>query len=58
MLPRWDFQNQVNTIGGLVVVLVAGYFVFDATRSRETPGCGTRYPIANADGIASVLTAP
>ena len=46
MLPRWDFQNQVNTIGGLVVVLVAGYFIFDATRSREAPGCGTRYPIA------------
>jgi hypothetical protein len=41
-----SFQNQVNAVGGLAILIVGGYFVSELTRSRETPTCSTRYPAA------------
>lgn len=46
MLPKFDFQNQVNAVGGLALLLVGSYLVWDATRSREIAICSARYPVA------------
>lgn len=46
MLPRFNFQNQVNAIGGLAFVMLAGYIGWDMSRSREATPCSTRVPVA------------
>ena len=46
MLPKFNFQNQVNAVGGLAFLIVAGYVGWDLTKSRETPTCGSRSQVA------------
>ena len=46
MLPRFNFQNQVNAAGGLAFLVVAGYVGWDLTRSREATPCSARAPVA------------
>jgi hypothetical protein len=45
MLPRFDFQNQVNAIGGFAFLFVAGYVGWDFTRSRDVSPCSARSPV-------------
>ncbi len=42
MLPQTNFKNQVNAAGGLVFLVVGGYFTWDLTRSREIAACSSR----------------
>lgn len=46
MLPQFNFQNQVNAVGGVAVLIVGGYLAWDLTRSREIPVCSLRFPVA------------
>ena len=62
MLPRWNFQNQVNAVGGLAIAVVGGYLAWDMTRSTELPPCSARFDtptqmsFQKSDG--TVLTPP
>lgn len=62
MLPRWNFQTQVNTIGGMVFLILGIYLTWDFTRSNEVPVCSARFGVPTqmsfqkADG--SVLSPP
>ena len=46
MLPQTNFKNQVNAVGGLLFLVVGGYFTWDLTRSRESPACSGRLGVA------------
>lgn len=62
MLPRWNFQNQVNVVGGMIFLIVGSYLTWDMTRSTEMPPCSSRFGVPTqmsfqkADG--AVLTPP
>ena len=40
---KMDFKNQVNAVGGLSMIVVAGFFAYELTRSREIGPCGSRF---------------
>lgn len=42
MLPKLSFQNQVNAVGILAIVIAAGYVVGDMFTSTATPPCSSR----------------
>jgi len=45
MLPQWNFQNQVNAVGGMIFLIVGSYFAWDLTRSTEIPPCSARFGV-------------
>ncbi len=53
-----SFQNQVNAVGGLALLIVGGYFASELTRSRETPPCSTRFPAATQMSFQKTNGAP
>lgn len=62
MLPPWNFKNQVNAAGGIIFLIIGGYFAWDLTRSTEIPPCSARFGVPTqmsyqkADG--AVLSPP
>jgi hypothetical protein len=43
MLSSLSFQNQVNAVGGVALLIIAGYFTVELGRSREVTPCSTRF---------------
>ena len=58
MLPKLSFQNQVNAVGGVAVLVVGGYMFFDLTRSRQATPCSTRYPSVTQMALQKANGAP
>jgi len=38
-----SFKNQVNAVGAISVGVVAAFFTYDLTRSKDAPPCSTNY---------------
>jgi len=44
MFGKLKFENQVNAIGGLVLLVLGGVTMSELLRSKATPACSTRFP--------------
>ncbi len=38
-----NFQNQVNAVGGIAILILGGYFAFEASKSRDAKPCSSRF---------------
>lgn len=44
MFGKLSFENQVNVVGGAVMVLIGGYVLTSWVKARDLPACQSSYP--------------